>query len=245
MDKASEPPLSTTCRTLPDGLPSPPTLSLSHPIPQHTDKVKIPAVVTISCGQRWWGQRERRSACELAINSTGELTSSWPWRPEQTTSSRRCAWREWSCTIRTGQRRGSSGRQRGLSSLVLGNLDLLLLGLSALERAEVAAALETLGGHKALDLGAEEGFEVNETASRVRRPARDSRLGVGLGTLGLGGNLTTDDELANIVGLVEVKEAANLGSTLWVGKGGRSGEFVGLGRGHAPWVQGAWGEPGR
>lgn len=42
----------------------------------------------------------------------------------------------------------------GSHLLVLGNLDLLLLGLSALERAEVAAALETLGGDKALDLGA-------------------------------------------------------------------------------------------
>jgi hypothetical protein len=39
------------------------------------------------------------------------------------------------------------------NALVLGDLNLLLLSLSALERAKVSAALETLGGNKALDLG--------------------------------------------------------------------------------------------
>ena len=36
--------------------------------------------------------------------------------------------------------------------MVLGYLDLLLLGLAALERAKVAAALETLGGDETLNL---------------------------------------------------------------------------------------------
>jgi hypothetical protein len=39
-------------------------------------------------------------------------------------------------------------------------------------------------------------------------------LSVGLALLLLGRNLTTDDELANVVGLVEVEEAADLGGTL-------------------------------
>jgi hypothetical protein len=49
-------------------------------------------------------------------------------------------------------------------------------------------ALETLGGHQALDLGA---------------------LGVGLARLG--GDLTGNDELTDVVLLVEVEEAADLG----------------------------------
>lgn len=46
------------------------------------------------------------------------------------------------------------GQTLGEDDLVLLDLGLLDLGLSALERAEVAASLETLGRHKSLDLGA-------------------------------------------------------------------------------------------
>lgn len=107
-------------------------------------------------------------------------------------------------------------------SLVLGNLDLLLLGLSALERAEVAAALETLGGDKALDLGAVVG-QKGQPELELRSEHSNVRLGVGLSSLGLRGNLAADDELANVVGLLEVKEATDLGGTLLTGKrGGQS-----------------------
>jgi len=51
-------------------------------------------------------------------------------------------------------------------------------------------------------------FEIH----RIKRI--DSRLGVGLGSFLLRDDLTTDNELANIIGLVEVEEATDLGSPL-------------------------------
>ena len=71
-------------------------------------------------------------------------------------------------------------------------LDLLLsLGTALLERLEVSLPLEALGGDKALDGGT---------------------LGVGLARLA--GNFTRNDEGSDVVLLVEVEEAADLGSCL-------------------------------
>ena len=124
----------------------------------------------------------------------------------------RSAWRGQSCkraqvSARTTKRRG------GKDALVLGNLDLLLLSLPALERAEVSAALQTLGSHKALDLGTAGEDESQPQVERWERNV-NARLGVGLGSLGLGDDLATDNELPDVVGLGEVKEATDLGSTL-------------------------------
>jgi len=76
---------------------------------------------------------------------------------------------------------------------VLGDLNLLLLSLSPLERPQVSTTLETFRSDKTLDLGG---------------------LGVRLGSFLLGDDLTTDNELANVIRLVEVEEATDLGSPL-------------------------------
>lgn len=47
---------------------------------------------------------------------------------------------------------------------------------------------------------------------------RNARLGVGLGTLGLGGDLAPDDELPDVVGLLQVEEATDLGRALNIEK---------------------------
>ncbi|MCU6128201.1 50S ribosomal protein L24, partial [Clostridioides difficile] len=65
--------------------------------------------------------------------------------------------------------------------------------LSAGERAEVTAALETLRSDETMDLGV---------------------LGVGLGALLLRDDLATDDKLADVVRLVEVEEPTDLGRAL-------------------------------
>ena len=75
---------------------------------------------------------------------------------------------------------------------VLGSLSASIRAVSLLQSQQVSLALEGAGGDKALDLGG---------------------LGAGLLTLLLG-ELTTDDVLANIVGLLEGKELANLRGTL-------------------------------
>ena len=68
-------------------------------------------------------------------------------------------------------------------------LDLLLgLGAALLERAEVALPLEALGGHEALDRGA-----------------------LGVGGARLARDLARNDERPDVVLLVEVEEAADLG----------------------------------
>jgi len=82
----------------------------------------------------------------------------------------------------------------GDEDVVLGLLLLLRLDLSALERVEVAAALEAEGGDEALDLGS---------------------FGVGLSTLLLlADNLTADNILPDIVLLGQVEEPPDLGGTL-------------------------------
>lgn len=85
------------------------------------------------------------------------------------------------------------GDTLGKDLLVLLLLDLLGLRLADLERAQVTLALETLGGHKTLDLGS---------------------LGVWLGTLLLGDDLTANDKLANVVLLGQVEELSNVVGTL-------------------------------
>jgi len=75
-----------------------------------------------------------------------------------------------------------------LAGSILGSL-----GAAALECDAVALVLETLRSNKTLDLGG---------------------LGVRLCALLLAGNLTTDDELANIIFLAEAEEAADLGGAL-------------------------------
>jgi len=76
---------------------------------------------------------------------------------------------------------------------VLGGGVLGGLGVAALEGHAVSLVLETLGSNETLD-------------------ARS--LGVGLGTLLLGLDLTANDELADIIILAETEEAADLGGTL-------------------------------
>lgn len=76
---------------------------------------------------------------------------------------------------------------------------------------------------------------VGESDHESARPANDTgyhprltetlnlgSLGVGLGTLLLRDDLATDDELANVVVLGQVEEAANLGRTLLQGEEGLS-----------------------
>lgn len=54
-----------------------------------------------------------------------------------------------------------------------------------------------------------------QTVSKLARWTRhETHLGVGLGTLLLGDDLTADDKLADVVRLVEVEEAADLGRAL-------------------------------
>ena len=77
----------------------------------------------------------------------------------------------------------------------------------------MSAALQTLGSHKALDLGTAREDESQPQVERWERNV-NARLGVGLGSLGLGDDLATDNELPDVVGLGEVKEATDLGSTL-------------------------------
>lgn len=87
----------------------------------------------------------------------------------------------------------------GLADALGENLSVLvgsILGsfrAAALECDPVALVLETLRSDQTLDLGG---------------------LGVGLCALLLGGNLTTDDKLANIIFLAETEEAADLGCAL-------------------------------
>jgi len=85
------------------------------------------------------------------------------------------------------------GNTLGQNLRVLVGSVLGLLGLAALERDSVALVLETLRSDETLD-----------TRS----------LGVWLGTLLLGLDLTTNDELADIVFLAETEEAADLGRAL-------------------------------
>ena len=85
------------------------------------------------------------------------------------------------------------GDTLGKDLLVLGLLDSLSLCLADLERLEVTLALETLGSYETLDLGG---------------------LGVGLGTLLLGDDLTSNNELAHIVVLAEVEELSDVVGTL-------------------------------
>lgn len=46
------------------------------------------------------------------------------------------------------------------------------------------------------------------------RGVDDVRLGVGLGSLSLGGNFTTDDEFSDVVSLGQVEESPDFGGTL-------------------------------
>lgn len=74
-------------------------------------------------------------------------------------------------------------------SLLKVGLDLLLsLGTPLLERLEVPLPLETLGSDETLDLGS-----------------------LDLGLAGLGGDLAGNDERSDVVLLVEVEKAADLG----------------------------------
>lgn len=85
------------------------------------------------------------------------------------------------------------GDTLGKDSGILIGLILDLLGLAALERNAVTLVLEALGSDETLDAGS---------------------LGVGLLALTLGGDLATNDVLANIVILAEAEEAADFGGTL-------------------------------
>lgn len=76
---------------------------------------------------------------------------------------------------------------------VLVLLSALCLGLAHLERAEVTLALQALTSNQTLDLGS---------------------LGVWLGTLLLGSDLSADDKVANIVLLGKVEELADVVSAL-------------------------------
>lgn len=105
------------------------------------------------------------------------------------------------------------GDTLGEDGVVLGDLDLLLLSLSAFERSKVSTTLETLGGHETLDFGAVEKFLVSMSDTGMAEGV-DLRLGVGLSAFSLGNDFTTDDELPDIVGLGQVEESSNLGGTL-------------------------------
>lgn len=86
--------------------------------------------------------------------------------------------------------------------MVLGDGLLLGNGLSLLDGSEVPSSLQPHGGDQSLDLGG---------------------LGVRLGSLLLGGDLSSDDELSDIVLLGQVEELSDLGGSLGTQSSGQDG----------------------
>lgn len=90
----------------------------------------------------------------------------------------------------------------GDEGVVLGNGLLLGQSLPLLQALQVPSSLQSHGGDQSLDLGG---------------------LGVRLGTLGLGGDLSSDDELSDIVLLGQVEESSDLGGSLGAQSLGQDG----------------------